>query len=124
MKNVPEYEGGNDEPSLRLVANEEVPFSWRVEKMRLSRDKTQIIYNDSLTIDGIPAKVFEYRLGNRSALEWVIDQCRVKIDKRSGIVNNPNRTDDPRYIVKLIRKVIAVSLETVAIVEELPELGL
>ena len=120
---VPEYEGCNGEPSLRLVANEEVPFSWRVEKMRLSKDKTQIIYNDSLIIDGIPAKVLEYRLGNRSALEWVIDQYRVKTDKRSGIVNDPNRTDDPRYIVKLIRKVIAVSLETVAIVEELPELG-
>ena len=103
-ENVPEYEGGNDESSLRLVANEEVPFSWRVEKMRLSKDKTQIVYNDSLTIDGIPAKVFEYRLGHRSALEWVIDQYRVKTDKRSGIVNDSNRTDDPRYIVKLIRK--------------------
>ena len=121
-ENVPEYEGGNGEPSLRLVANEEVPFSWCVEKMRLSKDKTQIIYNDSLIIDGIPAKTFEYRLGNRSALEWVIDQYRVKIDKRSGIVNNPNRTDNPRYIVKLIQKVITVSLETVEIVGGLPKL--
>ena len=121
---VPEYEGGNDEPSLRLVANEEVPFSWRVEKMRLSKDKTQIIYNDSLIIDGVPTKVFEYRLGNRSALEWVINQYRVKTDKRSGIVNDPNRPDDPRYIVRLIRKVITVSLETVDIVAGLPELGI
>ena len=123
-ENVPEYEGGNREPSLRLVANEEVPFSWSVEKMRLSKDKTQIIYNDSLIIDGIPAKAFEYRLGNRSALEWVIDQYRVKIDKRSGIVNDPDRPDDSRYIVKLIQKLITVSLETVEIVEGLPELGL
>ena len=123
-ENVPEYEGGNGEPSLRLVANEEVPFSWCVEKMRLSKDKTQIIYNNSLIIDGIPAKAFEYRLGNRSALEWVIDQYRVKTDKRSGIVNDPNRPDDPRYIVKLIGKVIAVSLETVEILEGLPELGI
>ena len=121
---VPEYEGGNGEPSLRLVANEEVPFTWRVEKMRLSKDKTQIKYNDSLIIDRIPTKAFEYRLGNRSALEWVIDQYRVKINKRSGIVNDPNRPDDPRYIVKLIQKVITVSLETVEIVEGLPELGL
>ena len=98
MKKCLNTREATDEPSLRLVANEEVPFSWRVEKMRLSRDKTQIIYNDSLTIDGLPAKVFEYRLGNRSALEWVIDQYRVKIDKRSGIVNDPNRPDDPRYI--------------------------
>ena len=120
--NVPEYEGGNGESSLRLVANEEVPFSWRVEKMRLSKDKTQVIYNDSLIIDGIPAKAFEYRLGNRSALEWTIDQYRVKTDKRSGIVNDPNRPDDPRYIVKLIQKVITVSLETVEIVKGLPAL--
>ena len=64
----------------------------------------------------------DYRLGTRSALEWVIDQYRVKTDKRSGIVNDPNRADDPQYIVKLIGQVITVSLETVDIVENLPTL--
>lgn len=71
---------------------------------------------------GIPA-AFNYRLGNRSALEWIIDQYRVKKDNRSGIVNDPNREDDPQYIVRLIGKVLSVSLETVKIVEALPELG-
>ena len=99
-------------------------LDWRVEKMRLSRDKTQIVYNNFLTIDGIPPQVFDYRLGNRSALEWVIDQYRVKIDKRSGIVNDPNRADDPQYIVKLIGQVITVSLETVDVIENLPEFNL
>ena len=107
---VPEY-------PLHFIENREVPINWRVEKMKISKDKTQLVYNDFLTLAGIPAKVFDYRLGNRSALEWVIDQYRVKTDKRSGIVNDPNRADDPRYIVKLIGKVIAVSLETVKIVE-------
>ena len=100
------------------------PLDWRVEKMRLSKDKTQIKYNDFLTLHGIQAKAFDYRLGNRSALEWVIDQYRVKTDKRTQIVNDPNREDDPQYIVKLIGKVITVSLETVEIVEGLPDLGL
>ena len=113
---VPEY-------PLHFIENREVPIDWRVEKMKLSKDKTQLVYNDFLTLEGIPAKAFDYRLGNRSALEWVIDQYRVKTDKRSGIVNDPNRVDDPRYIVKLIGKVIAVSLETVEIVENLPDLG-
>jgi len=113
---VPEY-------PLHFIENREVPIDWRVEKMKLSKDKTQLIYNDFLTLEGIPSKAFDYRLGNRSALEWVIDQYRVKTDKRSGIVNDPNRGDDPRYIVKLIGKVIAVSLETVGIVEGLPDLG-
>ena len=63
------------------------------------------------------------RLGNRSALDWVIDQYRVKTDKRSGIVNDPNRADDQEYIVRLIGQVISVSLETVNIVESLPALG-
>ncbi len=113
-----------EEYPLHFIENREVPIDWRVEKMKLSKDKTQLIYNDFLTLAGIPAKAFDYRLGNRSALEWVIDQYRVKIDKRSGIVNDPNRADDPRYIVKLIGQVIAVSLETVEIVKNLPELGL
>ena len=107
---VPEY-------PLHFIENREVSINWRVEKMKLSKDKMQLVYNDFLTLDGIPAKTFDYRLGNRSALEWVIDQYRVKTDKRSGIVNDPNRADDPQYIVKLIGKVIAVSMETVKIVE-------
>src|SRR5512136_576051 len=63
-----------------------------------------------------------YRLGNRSALEWVIDQYQVSTDKRSGITNDPNRLDDPEYIVRLIGQVITVSLETVKIVKALPPL--
>ena len=42
----------------------------------------------------MPPKVFDYRLGNRSALEWVIDQYQVSTDKRSGITSDPNRADD------------------------------
>ena len=101
-----------------------MPLDWRVERMRFSKDKTQIRYNDFLTLDGIPEEVFGYRLGNRSALEWVVDQYRVKTDKRSGIVNDPNRLDDETYIVDLIRKVIGVSLETVGIVERLSGLDI
>ncbi len=116
------YEDADEYP-IKKVETPGQPLDWRVEKMKLSKDKTEIKYNDFLTLDGIPAKVFDYRLGNRSALEWIIDQYRVKTDKRSGIVNDPNREDDPQYIVKLIGKVITVSLETVEIVEGLPEVG-
>ena len=112
-----------DEYPLTFIETPGKPLDWRVEKMKLSKDKTGIKYNDFLTLDGIPAKAFEYRLGNRSALEWVIDQYRVKTDKRSGIRNDPNCAADPEYIVKLIGKVIAVSLETVEIVEGLPVLA-
>ena len=69
-----------------------------------------------------PPKVFEYRLGNRSALEWVVDQYEVSEDKRSGIRSDPNRPDDPQYIVRLIAQVITVSLETMRVVKGLPAL--
>ena len=107
---------------LDLIETPDMPLDWRVAQMKFSKDKTQIKYNDFLTLAGIPAEAFAYRLGNRSALEWVVDQYRVKTDKRSGIINDPNRADDETYIVDLIRKVISLSLETVRIVEKLSAL--
>ena len=116
------YESAPKYDKLKYIETPGVPIDWCVEKMRLSKDKTQLKYNDFLTLDGIPAEAFDYRLGNRSALEWVVDQYRVKIDKRSGIVNDPNREAEPRYIVDLIARVIHVSLKTVEIVVKLPPL--
>jgi predicted helicase len=99
------------------------PVSYRVEKMKLSKDKTAVQVNDSLILRGIPPEAFEYRLGNRSALEWVIDQYQVKTDKRSGITSDPNQySEDEQYIVRLVGQVVRVSVETVAILKALPEL--
>ncbi|MCY4147191.1 MAG: helicase [Chloroflexi bacterium] len=106
------------------------PVSYRVEKM-LPKGKVAaadasykvygaLKYNDTLTLRGIPERAFAYRLGNRSALDWIVDQYRVKTDKRSGIAHDPNGySDDPQYILKLIERVITVSVRTVAIVERL-----
>jgi predicted helicase len=63
---------------------------------------------------------FVYRLGNRSAFHWVIDQYQFNEDKRSKIRSDPNREDDPEYIVQLVGQVVKVSLETVRIVKGLP----
>jgi predicted helicase len=99
-----------------------VPLSYKVEdKMRLTKDKTALRVNASLTLACIPPETFQYRLGNRSALEWVIDQYQVSEDKRSGIRSDPNRPDDEEYIVRLVGQVVRVSLETVRIVKALPE---
>ena len=115
-ESAPKYDG------LEYIETPGMKIDWCVEKMNLSKDKTQLKYNDFLTLDGIPAEVYDYKLGNRSALEWVIDQYRVKVDRRSGIVNDPNRETAPRYIVDLIASVITVSLKTVEIVSDLPPL--
>ena len=105
---------------LQWIESDDVPLSYRVDRMKLSKDKTALMVNDSLTLTGIPPDVFAYRLGNRSALEWIIDQYRIKTDKRSNIHSDPNRPDDEEYIVRLIGQVVRVSLETVEIVRGLP----
>ncbi len=117
------YEQQPEYPLAKTEKDDE-KLNYRVTKMRLSKDKTSLIYNQFLTLSGIPPETYEYRLGNRSALEWVIDQYQVSTDKRSGITNDPNRPDDPQYILRLIGQVITVSLETVKIVAALPALGL
>ncbi|MBV9707432.1 MAG: hypothetical protein JO125_08510, partial [Chloroflexi bacterium] len=53
--------------------------------------------------------------------EWVIDQYQVSEDKRSGIVSDPNNLQDEGYIVRLVRQVVTVSVETVGLVRELEQ---
>lgn len=109
---------------------EQVPLHERyaVSKMKRDRnDPTKLIYNDFLTLTGIPTSVDHYMLGNRSALNWIIDQYQVSIDKRSGIINDPNEyckeINHPRYIVELIQSIITISMNTTEIVNGLPKEG-
>lgn len=112
------YEEAYEYP-LQWVENCDVSVNWFVEKMRLMPGKSSLVVNEWLTLVGIPQDCFVYRLGNRSALEWVIDQCQVSTHKRCGITSDPNNLDDEQYIVRLLGKVVTVSVETVKLVEEL-----
>ena len=107
------------------------PDRYRVLKMRWAGttkapDRSTIIYNDWITLGGIPDEAHEYVVGPRSALEWLLDRYRVTTDKASGIVNDPNdwglEIGDPRYIIDLVKRVTTVSVETMAIVKALPPL--
>ncbi len=100
---------------------------YRVQKMRLGKpDRSRIVYNSHLTLTGIPDDAYRYMLGSRSAIEWIIDRYRVKTDKDSGIVNDPNdwsaEVGNPRYIVDLLNRIVTVSIETMRIVDGLPDL--
>src|ERR1035437_2104499 len=109
---------------LEKIENEnpEAKLDYRVEAMKLTKDKSAIIYNDFLTLSGLPPEVFDYKLGNRSALDWIIDQYRVTKDDHGKIASDPNRLDDDQYIVRLIGQVVTVSLETLKVVKALPAL--
>ncbi|RSX57740.1 type ISP restriction/modification enzyme [Bifidobacterium samirii] len=86
-------------------------------------DLTVLKVAENLTIEGIPLRAYEYVVNGKSAIGWLIDRYKVTTDKKSGITNDPNDySDDPRYIVDLVEKVIRVSMETLDIVESLPAL--
>jgi predicted helicase len=72
---------------------------------------------------GIPRAVLAYRLANRSALEWVIDQYRVTTDARSGLRHDPFDPAHPQAIVDMVARVVQVSLATQALIAGLPPLN-
>ncbi len=96
---------------------------YRVKKMRFAKgnDRSTIVYNDNLTLSGIPTAAYDYLVNGRSAVEWVMDRYQVRIDKPSGVTNDANAySSDPRYIVDLLGRVITVSLRTLEISGSLP----
>jgi predicted helicase len=105
---------------------------YRVTKMKIPKvkgqpDRSTIIYNNRVTLTNIPEEAYRYQLGARSAIEWIIDRYQVTVDTKgkSGITNDPNDwSDDPRYIIDLLKRIVTVSLETMKIVDALPSLDI
>lgn len=138
-----DYESIDPWPGLTRVHasgfRDDHPDAYRVLKMKHPKvtdpatgqkveDRTRIVYNDWITICDIPERAYDYELGSRSAIGWVMDAWRVRTDKASGIVNDPNdwaiEHDDPTYIVDLVGRVVTVSMRTLEIVDSLPPLEL
>jgi predicted helicase len=138
-----EYETVEPWPDLKHVYasgfDKTHPDAYRVLKMKhpkvtdpatgaKAEDRTRIVYNDWITIESVPERAYEYELGSRSAIAWVMEAWRVRTDKASGIVNDPNdwaiEHDEPKYILDLVGRVVTVSMRTLDIVEGLPTLDL
>jgi predicted helicase len=107
------------------------PKLYLVDKMRFGKsgkdvDKTKIIYNSHITLSGIPLEAYEYIVNGKPAIEWIMERYQRTVDKDSGIVNDPNdwprEHNDPAYILNLVKRIIAVSVETMKIVKALPGL--
>lgn len=122
---VPVYEGVEITPLVNP--------NYKVTKMRFAKkrdekgksvnDLSTIIFNSDLTISNVPEKAYEYVVNGRSAVEWIIDQYQVKTDKKSGITDDPNDySDDEKYIFNLLLRIINVSVQTVDLINSLPEL--
>ena len=107
--------GGNDSPSTG---------SGQGGKAVLSANKSKgiIRLDEQTALEGVPPEAWEYRLGSRSALEWVLDQYKEKTPKDPTIrerFNTYRFADHKERVIDLLGRVCAVSVQTVRIVAEL-----
>ncbi len=108
------------------------PDAYRIVKvMRWSKhpdtkksDRSVLEINSRCRLVGIPEQAHEYTVSGRSPLEWAVASLKHKHDKASGITDDPNGwhvwADDPFELVRHLRRLVRVSVETARIVATLP----
>lgn len=105
-----------------------------IKKMSFEKkgQKDTIIFNDKIAIVNIPPKAYNYIVNGKSAIEWIMERYQVKIDKDSGIKNDPNLYEcksgalaglnGGKYALYLLLSVIEMSAQSVEIIEAISEL--
>jgi predicted helicase len=93
-------------------------------KPKLKADKEAgMIEIDELTfLTGVPKEAWEYKLGNRSALEWILDQYKEKKPTDPTIAEKFNTysfADYKKQVIDLLKRVCTVSVETIKILKEM-----
>ena len=117
----PNLSVGPHKPSLLW---EEKPEHFRLGKraMRFAdkQERTTLIINEHVCVSGIPEEAHRYVVNGRTPLEWFIDRYKIKQDKNSGIINDPNGWfDNPRDLITAIERIVYVSVESTKIIENL-----
>ena len=118
------YETVAPSPDVTITGDDGQNYT--VDKMRFPKkdQKETIHYNSKITVSNIPAMAYEYVVNGKSAIDWIMERYAVTTHKESGIVNDPNdwskEVGNPRYILDLLLSIINVSVQTVEIVNSLP----
>ena len=90
--------------------------------LRADNERGVITLDEQTSLQGVPTQAWEYRLGNRSALEWVLDQHKERKPRDPTIrerFNTYRFADHKEHVIDLLGRVCAVSAFTTNIVEEL-----
>ena len=93
-------------------------------KVRLTTNKAtgRNVLDEHTTLTGVPVEAWEYRLGSRSALQWVLYQYKERKPRDSTVPKeflNYRFADHKERVIDLLQRVCTVSVETVRIVDEL-----
>ena len=89
-------------------------------RLRADKERGIIILDDQTSLTGVPPDAWRYRLGNRSALEWVLDQYKEKKPKDPTIrerFNTYRFADHKERVIELLQRVCTVSVKTMDIVD-------
>ena len=93
-----------------------------VELYPANKDTSVIIIDTVTTLEGVPTIAWEYVLGNRSALEWVLEQYKEKKPKDTTVAarfHTYRFADYKETAIVLLQRVCTVSVETMRIVREM-----
>jgi len=88
--------------------------------LKANKETGNIQLDSETQLTGVPPQAWTYKLGNRSALEWILDQYKEKTPKDPTIRENFNTyrfADHKEKVIDLLRRVTRVSVETMKIVE-------
>ena len=91
-------------------------------KLKANKELGEIYLDEVTTLTGVPKAAWEYKLGNRSALEWILDQYKEKKPKDPTIAEKFNTyrfADYKKQVINLLKRVCTVSVETMKIIEEM-----
>ncbi len=112
-------EGDADSEAYRITGR-----TMRWARVNRKIDKSTLEINPRCRLVGIPPEADQYKVSGRSPLEWAIASLRHKHDKASGISDDPNTwhvwADEPFELVRHLRRLIFLSVETARIVDSLP----
>ena len=95
-------------------------------RLRADKERGVISLDEQTTLVGVPFEAWEYRLGSRSALEWVLDQYKEKKPRDPTIrerFNTYRFADHKEKVIDLLRRVCTVSVRTTEIVEKMERLA-
>ena len=109
---------------LQVIDNSNIKDKNYKLKVKLKADKAQgiIAIDEHTHILGVPEAAWQYKLGNRSALEWVLDQYKEKKYTDKTIAENFNTyrfADYKPQVIDLLKRVCTVSVETMRIIEQM-----
>ncbi len=94
-------------------------------KLCFNKNKDEIFIDENTKLKNIPKIALEYKLGNRSALEWILDQYKEKKPHDKTIFekfNNYKFSDYKTEVIDLLKRVCTISVETMKIVNQMKNL--